>query len=184
MTRAVFAAQMARLNGLRFVPADMTTHWEALQDLPLDIIERAVTWAQRTRVEFPTPVDLLRDADTAQTATRTPWADEDRRTPLAAETVVGRLPNGTVIRATHEWRYDCDVCGDGGWEACWCGGDTPAAPWQALAACGRFRCARDEARPHEWVRRCQCASHNPTIQRRMTRAATYAPPTSTRRGAA
>jgi hypothetical protein len=48
MTLDFFNAQMDRLSGLRFPPVDMTTHWEALSDLPAEALEAAVTHAQRT----------------------------------------------------------------------------------------------------------------------------------------
>ena len=65
MTRPWFDGQMARLGGLRFPPADLLTHWEALQDMPDGALEAAVTRSQKTRVDFPTPADLRQDADLA-----------------------------------------------------------------------------------------------------------------------
>jgi hypothetical protein len=63
VTRDLFAAQMRRMNGLRFAPADLSTHWAGLGDLPLDVLTRAVERSIRTRSDFPTPVEVRQDAD-------------------------------------------------------------------------------------------------------------------------
>ena len=58
-----FREQMTRLMGLKFAPADLTTHWEALSDVPEPVLAAAVSRAQRSRVDFPTPIELRQDAD-------------------------------------------------------------------------------------------------------------------------
>jgi len=55
---AWFGAAMKRLVGLKFAPTDLTTHWEALRDLPRLAIEDAVYRAQRECDEFPSPRKL------------------------------------------------------------------------------------------------------------------------------
>jgi hypothetical protein len=64
---AWFRDQMKRLMGLKFAPADLTTHWEALSDLSQDDVAAAVTKAQRQCDEFPSP-RLLRSL------AREPWS--------------------------------------------------------------------------------------------------------------
>ena len=61
MTRDIFTAQMRRMNGLRFPPADLGTHWEGLSDLPIDVLTRAIERSIRTRSDFPTPAELRRE---------------------------------------------------------------------------------------------------------------------------
>jgi hypothetical protein len=62
-----FRDQMKRLMGLKYAPADLTTHWEALSDLGQDNVAAAVTKAQRQCDEFPSP-RLLRSL------AREPWS--------------------------------------------------------------------------------------------------------------
>ena len=65
-TRDAFDAQMSRLAlGLRWPPADLTSHFEALKDLPDDHLRLAVNRALQSREVFPTPSELRQDCDTA-----------------------------------------------------------------------------------------------------------------------
>ena len=52
--------QMQRLAGLKFAPADLGTHWEGMQDVSPDDLERAVTAAIRQCDSFPSPAELRR----------------------------------------------------------------------------------------------------------------------------
>jgi hypothetical protein len=61
MTFAVFQQQMDRLAGLRFRPTSLQTHWEALGDLDVESLTRAISWGQRVWPEFPSPAQV-RDA--------------------------------------------------------------------------------------------------------------------------
>lgn len=169
-----FKAQMKRLGGLKFPPPDLLTHWEALRALPEGVLEAAVSRAQRTRVEFPTPVELCVDAD--MEAERIGLVEIDKRTPLA-EPVTVEL-RGTAISAlkakltvTDEWHYDCEDCNDGGMVSFWCGDTAPAKPWYFRRHCGR-RSGHSDG--HEWAGPCPCAETNPTIRRRKDARIKYA----------
>jgi hypothetical protein len=118
MTETFFNQQMSRLIGLRFVPGDMTTHWEALQDLPEEVLSRAVAHAGRTRVDFPTPYQLRQDADMSGTATfvsesdrsvvgwRSWWCGD----PAQQKPWIGKQTcNTSREHANHEWVEHC-VC--------------------------------------------------------------------------
>lgn len=167
-----FLRQMNRLRGLRFVPADLQTHWEALNTLPLDVLEQAVSLAQRTRTDFPTPVELRTDADTAFASQRVTPAEDDgtRQTPLEAPVAVEVPHTALTLTVKSTWRYDCEDCSDGGMVSVWCGASAPAKPWYFRGDCGRRQAHPD----HEFVRPCPCAATNPTIQRRQAARAQYA----------
>lgn len=171
MTRTLFDAQMGRLSGLRFVPADTETHWEALRQLPDVVLEAAVTRAQRTRVEFPTPVELRQDADQVAHHAQPVEPAEDRSKPLAQPFTITVPEVGTVVSVTREWRYYCDTCSDGGWDTVWCGEPGPTTkPWHQRVTCER----RNVHSPHEWARRCVCYDTNPALVRRRAAAQKYA----------
>lgn len=162
-----FLEQMSRLNGLHFVPADLTTHWEALQELPEAVFEAAVTRAQRTRVDFPAPLELRQDADQAARRTAAPEPDAPA---LPAPVVLGTLPNGRAVTATRMWVYYCEVCSDSGWRTLWCGGGALPKPWLEHRTCDR----RFEHAPHESIEACPCRESNPAVKRRKEREAKYA----------
>lgn len=167
MTTEYFARQMDRLSGLRFRPADLTTHWEALNDLPDAVLSAAVSRAQRTRVEFPTPVELRQDADLEHAPVAAPA--EDRSTPLDQPFTVVVPEVGTIVSVVREWKYYCGQCNDGGWESVWCG-DSPAKPWQASCGCNR----RGDHEAHEFVRPCACWDTNPALVRKREAQRQYA----------
>jgi hypothetical protein len=185
MTPEFFEEQMNRLAGLKFPPSTMETHWEALRELPPHVLEAAVTLAQRTRVDFPTPVELRRDADQA-TATRYQAAD-DRSVELPVPVPLGVLPSGHALPpATRLWRYYCDVCSDTGRQSLWCGAGR-RQPWLQIDECDTYKCKSIKAgHPeygHEWVKPCPCADSNPAVLRQREQSAKYAV-TATKRGAA
>jgi hypothetical protein len=60
MTREVFNAQLKRLIGLKFAPASLDTHWEALHELPEAELEAAVSIAVKACDDFPSPAELRR----------------------------------------------------------------------------------------------------------------------------
>jgi hypothetical protein len=162
---AFFRGQMKRLIGLKFAPADLTTHWEALGDLPDDLVVAAVDRAQRECSEFPSPAQLMSYVDQARRAAPVPQG-EDRGVELIAPVVIGVIPQtGTVIKAKREWRYYCEDCSDSGWRSIWCGDQTYAKPWQERGVCGRH----GDHGAHEFVAVCPCASSNPDIRRRKER---------------
>lgn len=166
-----FREQMRRLMGLRFAPADLTTHWEALQDVPIAILAEAVTRAQKTRAEFPTPVELRQDADAVAHLVRPSIEDEDRGVDLAQPVTLGCLPDGTPVIQHRVWRYLCDLCSDSGTVSVWCGEATPYTPaWMTRGPCER----RKEHLPHEWVQRCRCWDSNPDLIKKRERQGKYA----------
>jgi hypothetical protein len=168
MTEPFFHEQMSRLVGLRFVPSDLTTHWEALQDLPTTVLADAVSRAGRTRVDFPTPVQLREDADLCRAGTQVD--SPDQTTPLAAPYAITVPQTNTVVRVTREWRYYCEDCSDSGRVARWCGHPAQKKPWQSELPCER----RGEHGTHEWMDRCPCAETNPALVRKRARQAQYA----------
>jgi hypothetical protein len=170
-----FSGQMQRLTGLRFPPADMRTHWEALRDLSASALEAAVSHAQKTRAEFPTPVELRQDADIAA---RPPIGqDTDRGVDLPVPREVPIPSAGLTVRMTREWRYYCDRCSDCGWESLWCGDEAQSKPWQMSWDCGRHG---DHA-AHEWVRKCSCWETNPALIRKRENQRKYADAAQTRK---
>lgn len=168
---AAFREQMKRLMGLKFAPADITTHWEALRDVPIAVLTEAVTRAQKTRAEFPSPVELRQDCDAvAHLVPRLP--DEDRSVALDQPYTITVPGAGTVVSITREWHYYCDDCEDSGQVSVWCG---PAVehirkPWQPFDACGQTK----EHWPHEWVRRCHCYETNTALVRKREAQRQYA----------
>lgn len=185
VTVEFFRQQMDRLRGLRFVPSDLDTHWEALRDLPDAVLEAAVTRAQRTRVEFPTPVELRMDADQVAPHVRHVEPLPDQGVDLPEPVQLGTLPTGRPLPpATRLWRYYCEVCNDTGTQALWCGkrptvGGHVRQPWMPVEECGAFNCRKlkhgDTAYGHEWFRRCVCADSNPAVLRSREQHAKYAP---------
>ena len=178
MTFPAFEQHMGRLAGLKFKPASLQTHWEALKDLPDALLVAAVEYAQTATDEFPSPKQLKAYAEW-QRAKAMPLEEEaDRGVDLDEPVTVGVLPTGFVIVARREWKYYCEECRDSGMTSWWCGarvtrGHTThdpranAYPW--MRAC---RCPRAHAHlPHEWVSVCACAEGNPHVKRRLERLA-------------
>lgn len=162
--RREFKIQMARMIGLKFAPADMTTHWEALSDVPLDMLKVAIDRAQRECQEFPSPAVLRGFVD--QERRRTPAEPEpDRSAPLAQPKQITVPGSGTVIPVTRTWSYYCESCNDLGWLSLWCGERTYAKPWMESADCGRYHAHG----AHEWTKKCPCFDSNPDVQRRLER---------------
>lgn len=174
MTDAFFREQMARLAGLRFVPAELTTHWEALYDLPEDALEAAVSRAQRTRVDFPTPIELRQDADQATARPSAIDPDPGRGSDHEPRTIIAKIDDLAErhFRITREWKYYDDACSDTGWVSVFCGSEAhpQRKPWWAVRTCDR----RGDHAPHEWVFQCSCAEWNPAIKRRKERDGKYA----------
>ena len=168
MTETFFNEQMSRLIGLRFVPGDMTTHWEALHDLPEEVLATAVGLAGRTRVDFPTPYQLRQDADLGRTATVAP--EPDRTVPLDEPFTVTIPHTQSTVRITREWTYCCDDCSDGGWRSLWCGDPAQKKPWHLDRACDIPR----SHPPHEWVEPCACYATNPALLRKRAAQQQYA----------
>lgn len=171
MTRAAFNVQMLRLSGLKFAPIDMETHWEALHDLPEDLLEAAVSKAQRESDEFPSPKMIRMFADALRSRVIPVGPEADRSAP--ADTREVTLPTGKVLKFQREWKYYCDTCSDTGWQSFTCGRDevtTPHAqflrhPWNESAHCGK----EAEHLPHSWSQECICVATNPAVRRKRER---------------
>jgi len=169
MTETFFNEQMSRLVGLRFVPRDMTTHWEGLRELPEDVLVAAVSMAGRTRVDFPTPHELRQDADAGRTTTT--LEEPDRTTALEQPYTVTIPDSNTSVIVDREWTYCCDECSDSGWRHWWCGPPPNLSPpWQLERSCDRNR---DHA-PHAWIGHCACSASNSALVRKRTNQAQYA----------
>lgn len=164
---AWFIAQMRRLLGLKFAPASMDTHWEALQHVEEPVIDAALTEGVREWGEFPSPQQILGVAERIRgRVIRIPDEDPSRETVLE-QPIAYQVPHvATPLPVTREWRYYCEDCSDCGWRSVWCGPLTDAKPWQESGHCGK----RGEHPPHEFVVMCPCASSNPDIRRKQERA--------------
>ena len=161
MTKA-FKEQMHRLTGLRFPPADLTTHWEALRDMPEALLSAAVEKAQRESDEFPSP-SILRMYANQLRSDVVPLPEVEDRGKDLPEPLAATLPSGKVLPFKREWVYYCAECNDTGWRTWWCGpGQSPASPWVSCSPCQRHQ----EHGPHEWVGRCACAGSNPAVKRK------------------
>lgn len=168
MSRDDFDALMAKMSGLRFMPADLDTHWEGLRALPERVLEAAISRAIACQSDFPTPHELRTYADAA--ARPEALVDEPNRRVELDEPKAFTVPHvDHPLRVTHEWRYDCELCSDIGQRTFWCG-DGRRQPWIYLERCAR----REVHGGHEWVRRCECYENNPTVQRRLSNQAKYA----------
>src|SRR3990167_774167 len=169
--RAAFDAQLKRLLGLRFVPASLDTHWEALQDVPLVVLSAAVSRAQKIRSDFPTPHELRQDADQVAHLAQVRAPAEDRAVPLDAAVEIPFPEAAAVLRIRETWNYYCETCSDSGWASVWCGPFTAQRkPWQEPRVCDR----RGEHGSHEWVRRCPCWETNPALVRKRDAQRKYA----------
>jgi hypothetical protein len=177
-----FNEQMDRLRGLRFVPASLATHWEALSGMPEAALEAAVTRAGRTRSEFPTPVELRQDAD--QVAPPAAALELDRSEPLPEPVELGAVQVGgnegalKLPPATRLWRYYCETCNDTGVQSLWCGANR-RQPWLEIRECEAYHCKAIKhghlEYGHEWMRPCVCAASNPAVRQKRERDAKYAP---------
>src|SRR5688572_16638064 len=78
MTAQAFKEQMSRLDGLKFAPATLDTHWEALSDLSPADLSAAITRAAKECDEYPSP-KMIR-AFVALSSPRV-GPDEDRSRP-------------------------------------------------------------------------------------------------------
>lgn len=165
-----FIAQMKRLTGLKFAPADLATHWEALSDVPPTVLEAAIGRAQKTRADFPSPVELRQDADQVKAHAQRIEPQEDRGVPLAQPFTITVPEVGTVVSVTREWRYYCEDCSDSGWRPMWCGPETPQKPWLEPRSCSR----RSDHHSHEWVTPCGCWDTNPALKRKRDAQQKYA----------
>tara|TARA_R110002110_G_scaffold250425_1_gene466535 strand:+ start:888 stop:1418 length:531 start_codon:yes stop_codon:yes gene_type:complete len=168
MTSEFFHDQMSRMVGLKFVPGDMTTHWEALRDLPEDVLREAVTRSGRTRVEFPTPFELRQDADRIRTNPPPALPDESKALEEPYTIHLGKSKKS--VRVTREHVYHCAECRDSGWRGWWCGDVAHKPPWCAIRTCGRH----DGHGAHDWTEPCVCATHNPVLLRKQANQHHYA----------
>ena len=71
-----FSAQLGRMADLRNPPSSLHMHWEGLQTMRHEDLERAVTRAIQTRSWFPSPAELREDADSVRTVVPYPVAGE------------------------------------------------------------------------------------------------------------
>jgi hypothetical protein len=170
MTLAVFESEMSRLSGLKFAPATMQTHWEALRNLPVELLQAAVTKAQDECSEFPSPKMLKIFADQVRPRVIPIPQEPDWSTPLPTPKQIVVPKVGTIIPVTREWSYYCDECSDMGMRSYWCDdAPSPRYPWLQLARCGRRGGPEAAHYAHEWADKCPCAATNPAVLRRRER---------------
>lgn len=163
MRFAAFEKQMSRLDGLKFRPANLQTHWEALGSIEESILAAAITKGQPTFDEYPSPKMLKVLID--ELRSRPDIAPEVDRSVEAPHRSIDIPQAGKVLSISREWNYYCDECSDSGWKTCWCGTDAKPKPWLFSGHCGR----RKEHGSHEFVVPCPCAESNPDVQRRKAR---------------
>lgn len=155
---------MARLDGLKFKPQTLQSHWEQLHDMPEVLLSAAVEKAQAECSGFPSPKMLKIFADAVRPRVIPVPEEEDRAVDLPAPVVLGTLPTGLAVKAKRTWTYYCEDCSDLGWVTFACGVG-PSKPWVERRDCGRHR----DHGWHEWVAPCPCAERNPDVQRKRER---------------
>jgi hypothetical protein len=165
MTFAAFMQTMDRLSGLKFRPASLQTHWEALSDLGAAELNAAIERAQRECDEFPSP-KMLR-AFVALSAPRI-GPDEDRSRPIAQPIVIEFPQAGLKLPVNRDWTFYCNTCEDTGWASFQCSGN---------ASCGRDT----EHYAHEYVKHCACWDSNPAVLKKRQRSAQQAATRGTNR---
>lgn len=173
MTRRDFDAQMVRLMVLRFPPADVDEHFNALQDIPAEVFIAAVSHALKTRRDFPVPAELRADADAV--APPSPLDEDDPLRSVTIPAMAIEVPGvGVIASVTREWKYYCERCHDGGWASMWCGElpKEPRIPWSQPGWCGR----RGDHDGHEWVQHCMCWDSNPDLIRKRASQRKYSEP--------
>ena len=164
INKDIFKAEIRPLLGLRFVPSDLSGHFQAMTDkqVPVAVFRAGVLRALTTRTDFPAPAELLQDCDQVKHLAQPARQEEDRGTDLDEPTVY-EVPNHKPIRVTREWKYYCELCSDGGWASRWCGNTAPArSPWAKPRDCGKLT----DHEPHEWVGKCVCYDSNPALIRK------------------
>ena len=170
MTFDAFTSQMERLEGLKFGPANLHTHWEGLRDIDVSGLERAIGHALRECESYPSPAELRRFVSLTAPIV---GMDEDRSVPLV-NVVEFKAPQfEKPIVVTREWQYYCARCSDIGMETVWCGDskDKHLKPWvDVFMSCGR----NEEHDAHEFSRRCVCRDSNPAVLRKRERSAQQA----------
>lgn len=155
MTQKDFDEEMGRLIVLKGWPDDISGYFEALSDVPEDVLKAAIAHALKTRMWFPTPAEVRVDCDAVARLKPAPARFDPQWEEIPGGRVV-TFPNPfggepLILRLTREWRDDCSVCSDTGWASKRCE-DT---------SCGR----RKEHGPHEFVEPCACREWNPTLRR-------------------
>lgn len=159
--------QLARLNILRGVPAEIYEYFGALRDVPDDVFSNAVSHSIRTRQWFPTPAELRADCDAVAPSRIDAPDPQIEEPPFVGREVFLKNPfgdGGITITLGRDWRFDCATCEDTGWAAHHC----------PERDCGRrFNHPHD---PHPYMLKCECATWNPTILRRRAANAKYAQP--------
>jgi hypothetical protein len=174
-----FRQQMTRMMGLKFAPSDLLTHWEALSDVPAAVLAEAVSRAQKTRSDFPSPVELRQDCDAVAHLVRFEAPEDDCGVDLPQPFTVTVPGAGTVISITREWRYYCDDCEDAGMRSMWCGEpvENVTKLWQMRISCDRTK----EHAPHEFVAQCACWDTNRALIRKREAQQKYADAAKTKR---
>jgi hypothetical protein len=167
-----FTERLKRLMGLKFAPADLTTHWEGLRDLADEELDAAIARAQRECEDFPSPKMLRAFVDEYRRDLPVPEEDISREVPAEPRTIA--TPDGHAYTFTREWKYFCESCSDTGRRSFWCG-DEPSTrmPWLMVARCRTVNCEklRRGGYAHEWVTGCGCADTNPDVIRKRAQAA-------------
>lgn len=169
MSRPAFEAILQQLSGLRFLPADLETHWIGLRGVPADVLEAAVRRAAETRSQFPSPAELREDCDAVRTSLPAAPAPQSAQTPLARPLTIPVPQLNRSLTVTHLHVYQCERCNDSGWVSRWCDPSPGRRDWEAPGRCARSH--ENGAGHGAYVEACPCSSTNPVLQHeRATRA--------------
>lgn len=98
----IFARMASQLRWLDYRPTDTANFYEALRDLPIDLLHESAKQiaTQANRKFFPTTAEWRSKALIIEA--------ERRRAAIVGERV---------------WKTECDTCEDSGWEYFFCPGD-------------------------------------------------------------
>jgi hypothetical protein len=178
MTRPEFEAILQQLSGLRFLPADLDTHWLGLSGVPADVLEAAVRRAAATRSQFPTPAELREDCDAIRSLLPVPAAPVQALTTLETPLTIDVPHRSTPLTVTHIHQYYCELCNDSGWMARWCEPLPGRRPWEHVGRCQR---THDTGEGHgSYSEVCQCMAGNPVLQHSRASRARYVAERQTR----
>lgn len=130
-------------------------YWEALEDVPFELVHRAIGEAIRRSEFLPTVAVLRKLADVV--------ADQGPDPTLGPPLLAGHVDTAEYEESLRVL-YACRECEDTGFVSHQCSPDVPLDE-----RCGRAKCAAGVAPPHHFVTGCLCRSTNPNFLRKIKR---------------
>jgi hypothetical protein len=138
-------AVACRLSSTDTDPAAKRIYFDALADLPLDLVEQAADHLAKTAKWFPKVAE---------------WAEAARTIGLRQ---VLALPEGRE----NPWTHECEVCEDTGWEERTCYPGTPVnCGHQSVNPTQCCDSPNSTQKTHTFVSRCACRDTNSTYKRK------------------